>query len=213
MREAYETASVAVMEPDLEPAVPVAAAVPPSGAAPPELRTERLLLRQWRAGDREAFAAMNRDPEVMRYIGSGVLDAAGSDGFRARLRQEWGRARHGLWALERADDGAFLGFCGLTSPAWGGPGVDGGLEVGWRLRRAAWGHGYASEAARAALGVAWHDLGVEETIALVHPDNARSLGVGERLGMRVVGTTRHPPTGWEILVLRAERPGREAMPR
>jgi len=219
MRQAFQTASVAVMEPDPEPAAPVAApgpgpgGTPPSppvptapGVAPAELRTERLLLRQWRAGDREPFAEMNADPEVMRHIGSGVLGSVASDELRARLRREWTRAHHGLWALERAEDGAFLGFCGLTTPAWGGPGVEGHLEIGWRLRRDAWGHGFASEAARAAIAVAWDGLGVDATIALVHPDNARSLGVGERLGMRVVGTTRHLPTGWEVLVLRSERP-------
>jgi RimJ/RimL family protein N-acetyltransferase len=183
-------------------------APPPVGppAAPPELRTERLLLRAWRATDREPFAAMNADPEVMRFIGSGALHAVASDEMRARLRREWARTGHGLWALERAEDGAFLGFCGLTSPAWGGPGVHGEIEVGWRLRRDAWGHGYASEAARAALDVAWRDLGLAGVIALVHPENERSLGVAERLGMRVSGTTRHLPTGWDVLVLRARRP-------
>lgn len=203
MREAYETASVAVMERDPKRRPPV---------APAELRTDRLLLRPWRATDREPFAAMNADPEVMRWIGSGVLHPVASDELRARLRREWTRTGHGLWAIERSADGAFLGFCGLTAPAWGGPGVEGEIEVGWRLRRDAWGHGFASEAARAALGVAWEHLGLCATIALVHPDNARSLGVGERLGMRVVGTARHAPTGWDVLVLRADRPVTGAPP-
>lgn len=173
--------------------------------APAEVRTERLLLRAWRAGDREPFAAMNADPEVMRFIGSGVLDPVGSDGMRARLRSEWSRAGHGLWALEGLTDGAFLGFCGLTAVPFGVRGTAGALEVGWRLPRAAWGHGYATEAARAALEVAWSALGAASVVALVHPDNDRSLAVGERLGMRVVGTTVHPPSGWQVLVLRADR--------
>jgi RimJ/RimL family protein N-acetyltransferase len=181
-----------------------AAAVP--RRAPTELRTDRLRLRAWRTADREPFAAMNADPEVMRHIGSGVLGPGESDALRARLQDEWAARGHGLWAVERADDGAFLGFCGLTVPAWGGPGVRGRLEVGWRLRRDAWGHGYATEAGRAALGVAWDALGAAAAIALIHPGNARSLGVAERLAMRVVGTTRHVATGWDVLVLRA-RPG------
>lgn len=176
-------------------------------AAPTELRTERLLLRGWRAEDREPFAAMNADPEVMRWIGSGVLTRVASDEMRARLRREWSRARHGLWAVQRADDGELLGFCGLTRPAWGGVGVRDEIEVGWRLRREAWGHGYATEAARAALDVAWGPLGLGRAIALVHPDNHRSLAVAERLGMRVSGTTIHPPTRWRVLVLRLGRPG------
>jgi RimJ/RimL family protein N-acetyltransferase len=178
----------------------------PARVAPPELRTDRLLLRQLRADDREAFAAMNADPEVMRWIGSGALTPVASDGMRARMRREWTRTGHGLWALERTGDAAFLGFCGLSSPTWGGPALQGEVEVGWRLRREAWGHGYASEAARAALGVAWDVLELPSAIALVHPGNERSMGVGERLGMRVVGTARHPPSGWDVLVLRARRP-------
>jgi RimJ/RimL family protein N-acetyltransferase len=185
---------------------PQASPVAVRGTAPPELRTERLVLRPWRATDREPFAAMNADPEVMEYIASGVLHPVASDELRARLRREWARAGHGLWALERAEDAAFLGFCGLSAPAWGGPAVQDEIEVGWRLRRDAWGHGYASEAARAALRVAWDGLGLRSAIALIHPDNARSLGVAERLGMRVSGTTRHAATGWDVLVLRARRP-------
>jgi RimJ/RimL family protein N-acetyltransferase len=175
--------------------------------APPELRTPRLTMRVWRAEDREPFAALNRDPEVMRYIGSGLLDARASDDMRARLRDEWERAGHGLWALQRTDDPTLLGFCGLTRPAWGGRSVAGEVEVGWRLARDAWGHGFATEAARAALEVAWGPLGLSRVISLVHPENARSLAVCERLGMRVVGRAVHPPTRWRLLVLRAERPG------
>ncbi|MDO9409900.1 GNAT family N-acetyltransferase [Patulibacter sp.] len=195
-------------EPD---AAPVAGAPHPGDPAGPrrsrvELVTDRLRMRAWRAGDRAPFAAMNADPRVMRHIGSGPLDAVGSDGLRSRLRSEWSRAGHGLWALERRDDGAFAGFCGLTAVPFGTRGTAGALEVGWRLPRAQWGHGFATEAARAALDVAWSALGVASVVALVHPDNARSLAVGERLGMRVVGTTLHPPTGWRVLVLRADRP-------
>lgn len=195
------------MEPDADP--PGSAEGPvarPPGSVPAELRTERLLLRGWRADDREPFAAMNADPEVMRWIGSGPLDRVSSDGMRARLRREWARAGRGLWVVERLEDGAFLGFCGLTDPAWGGPALRGELEIGWRLARHAWGHGYAGEAADACIRVAWDALGLQSVIALVHPDNERSLGVGEHLGMRVAGTTRHTATGWEILVLRAHRP-------
>lgn len=174
-----------------------------TAVAPAELRTERLLLRRWRPADREPFAAMNADPAVMRHVGTGPLHPVASDELRARLRREWARAGRGQWAIERADDGAFLGFCGLTDPAWGGAARPGELEIGWRLRRDAWGHGFATEAARAALHVALAELGAPGVVALVHPDNDRSLGVAERLGMRVVGTARHAVTGWDVLVLRA----------
>lgn len=181
--------------------------------APRELRTERLLLRGWRAGDAAAFAAMNADPEVMRHIASGPLDRHASEELRARLAHEWARAGHGLWALERRDDGALLGFCGLALPGFARGLAAGTVEVGWRLRRDAWGRGYATEAARAALDVAWRALDLAHVVSLVHPDNARSLAVCERLGMRVVGRTTHVGTGWSLLVLRADRPGDAAAQR
>lgn len=216
MRQAYETATVAVMGRDPGAGTGAGTSRPQAPAAPgrasAEHATERLLLRPWRAADREPFAAMNADPEVMRFIGSGVLDPVDSDAMRDRLRREWTRAGHGLWALERRDDGAFAGFCGLTAVPFGTRGAAGALEVGWRLPRAQWGRGLATEAARAALGVAWSSLAVPSVVALMHPGNARSLAVGERLGMRVVGTTVHPPTGWRVLVLRADRPDPPAPP-
>ncbi|WP_210494022.1 GNAT family N-acetyltransferase [Patulibacter sp. SYSU D01012] len=183
------------------------------GTAPRELRTARLLLRGWRADDAAAFAALNADPEVMRHIATGPLDRRASEDLRARLQHEWERAGHGLWALERRDDGALLGFCGLAVPGFARGLAAGTVEVGWRLRRDAWGHGYATEASRAALRVAWADLGRDHVVSLVHPDNARSLAVCERLGMRVVGRTTHVRTGWPLLVLRADRPRPEAPPR
>lgn len=185
---------------------------PRSAVAPPELRTERLLLRGWRAGDREPFAAMNADPAVMVHVGTGPLHPVASDGLRARLRREWRRAGRGQWAIERTVDGAFLGFAGLTDPAWGGAARPGELEIGWRLRRDAWGHGYASEAARAALRVGFVELRTPGVVALVHPDNERSLAVADRLGMRVGGRVRHAVTGWDVLVLRATPSGPDADP-
>lgn len=176
--------------------------------APSELETPRLRLRQWRAGDRVPFAALNADPEVMRHIGSGALGRAGSDELLNRLRREWTRNGHGLWALERREDDALLGFCGLAVPGFGAGGhlLLPAVEIGWRLRRDAWGHGYATEAARAALAAGWRDLGLAQVISIIHPDNERSMAVAERLGMRVTGRTKHAPTGWEVLVLRVDRP-------
>jgi len=181
-----------------------------TGRAPDELPTARLLLRRWRAGDREPLAAIGADVRVMRHIGSGVLDRAGSDALVARLEREWRERGHGVWALERRADGALLGFCGLTAPAFaiGGLGGERAVEIGWRLRHDAWGHGYAFEASTAAVGVAWR-IGLRRLVCLVHPENERSLALAERLGMRVAGTTVvRRPSGepWRILVLRLDRP-------
>lgn len=172
--------------------------------APEEIRTDRLLLRRWRAEDREPLAAINADPLVMRHIGSGPLARPDSDELMRRLEEEWDRRGHGLWAVERVEDGELLGFCGLAEPLFLSQ-VLPAVEVGWRLRNDVWGHGYATEAARAAIAAGW-GIGLRQLIAIVHPDNERSLAVAERLGMRVTGRTRHAGTGWEVLVLRLDRP-------
>ncbi|WP_320670302.1 GNAT family N-acetyltransferase [Patulibacter defluvii] len=172
--------------------------------APDELPTARLLLRRWRADDHAPLAAINGDPEVMRYIGSGALSRAASDELVGRLEDEWRRCGHGLWAIERRADGRLLGFCGLAVPLFLSQ-VLPAVEVGWRLARDAWGHGYATEAAQAAVAAGWA-IGLRQLIAIVHPDNERSLAVAERLGMRVTGRTRHAASGWEVLVLRLDRP-------
>jgi len=165
-------------------------------------------LRQWEPTDRAEFAAINADAEVMRHIGSGPLDRAGSDALWSQLRRDWTDLGHAPWAIERVEDGALLGFCGLAIPSFL-PQVLPAVEIGWRLRRDAWGSGYATEAALAALDAAWHRMGMAQIIAIVHPDNDRSLALAERLGMRVTNRTRHTPTGWDVLVLRVDRPAPE----
>lgn len=173
--------------------------------APTELRTERLLLRQLRAEDREAFAAINADREVMQWIGTSTLDRRRSDELWWRVLTEWKTVGHGLWGIERLADGELLGFCGLAIPSFM-PQLLPAVEIGWRLRRDAWGKGYATEAARAAIACGWEVLELAQVIAIVHPDNERSLLLGDRLGMRVTNRIRHAPTGWDVLVLRLDRP-------
>jgi RimJ/RimL family protein N-acetyltransferase len=145
------------------------------------LVTERLLLRRWRADDAEPLAALNADPEVMRWIGDGTaLPRALSDELIARFEREWGERGHGVWAAER--DGELLGFCGLTQPSFL-PELLPAVEVGWRLRRSAWGHGYATEAARAAVAFGFREARLREVLAVVDPGNVRSLRVCAKLGM------------------------------
>jgi RimJ/RimL family protein N-acetyltransferase len=122
--------------------------VTPRSAAVPQLRTERLLLRGFEDRDRVAHAAMNADPEVMHHFPA-PLDAAESDAMLERMAAHWSEHFFGLWAVERRSDGAFLGFTGLTRPSFEAHFTP-AVEVGWRLAREAWGHGYATEAAEAA---------------------------------------------------------------
>ena len=160
-----------------------------------DVETERLLLRRWRVGDAAPFAALNADPEVMRFIGRGhVLGRGLSDDLIARFEREWDERGFGPWAVAPKDDpGALLGFCGLTVPMFL-PAVLPAVEVGWRFARAAWGHGYATEAARAALRFAFEAHDMREVIAIVDPGNARSLRVAEKLGMSDRPSRLHPGT-------------------
>ena len=131
------------------------------------LRTPRVTLRQWSGGDRELFAEMNGDPEVMAHYPR-TLTRAESDHLLDRLAASIDQHGFGLWAAERRSDSQLLGFVGLQhvpfeahyTPA---------IELGWRLRRAAWGRGYATEAARACAEFAFGELGVRELFAMARP--------------------------------------------
>jgi RimJ/RimL family protein N-acetyltransferase len=145
-----------------------------------ELRTERLLLRQWRDADVPAWAAMNADPAVREFFPQ-VMTYEQSAGSVAAFREELAERGWGWWAVEEAATGGFLGFAGLDP-------VDeelpfGGVEVGWRLARAAWGHGYATEAGRACLDHGFGPLGLTEILAITAVGNDRSRAVMQRLGM------------------------------
>ena len=139
------------------------------------IHTERLVLRQWLDADKEPFAALNADPVVMEHFPSTMTREA-SDAFADFNRERIAERGWGLWAVEV--DGAFIGYVGLSEP-----GFMPGIEVGWRLARDAWGHGYATEAARAALDYARNELGLDEVVSFTSTTNLRSQRVMERLGM------------------------------
>ncbi len=148
----------------------------------PILATERLILRGFRDADREPFAAMNADPEVMELFPA-PLTRDESDAFMDRIVQRWDEDGSGLWALERRADGVLLGFAGLAVPRFEAAFTP-AVEVGWRLARHAWGHGYATEAAGAALRYGFQRLGLAEIVSFTTVANERSRRVMERLGMR-----------------------------
>jgi RimJ/RimL family protein N-acetyltransferase len=142
------------------------------------LRRADLILRQWRDEDREPFAALNADPEVMRYFPA-VMSRAESDAmvdWASGLIEERG---WGLWAVEVSGVAPFVGFVGLNVPRFM-PDV---VEVGWRLAKEHWGHGYASEAAREALRVGFEELGLDEIVSFTTVSNTPSRRVMERIGM------------------------------
>jgi ribosomal-protein-alanine N-acetyltransferase len=149
------------------------------------LTTERLVLRRWRQSDLAPFAAMNADPQVMEHF-PGLMTRAESDALVARIEESIDQRGFGFWALER--DGEFLGLTGLSVPRFEAPFMP-AVEVGWRLARHAWGHGYATEAARAAIAYGFTELGLGEIVAFTVARNTRSRAVMDRLGMT------HDPDG------------------
>jgi RimJ/RimL family protein N-acetyltransferase len=148
-----------------------------------ELETARLRLRDFRATDLDQYAALCADPEVMRYVGDrSVLSREDAWRQMAMLAGHWHLRGFGMWVVEERTTGAFVGRVGLHYPE-GWP----DREVAWALARPFWGRGYATEAARAALGEAFGRLAWARVISLIDPTNARSVRLAERLGERLEG--------------------------
>jgi RimJ/RimL family protein N-acetyltransferase len=162
------------------------------------IRTDRLVLRRWRAADRAPFAELNADPEVMRYFPA-TLDRAASDAFVDRIETRFGERGYGLWALEVAATGEFIGFTGLGAMLDGVPGA-GSVEVGWRLARRAWHHGYATEAALAAVEVGFGGAGQDQIWSITAVINLPSQAVMRRIGMTEHARFDHPrvPAGHPV---------------
>jgi RimJ/RimL family protein N-acetyltransferase len=175
------------------------------------LRTPRLVLRRWRCADREPFAALNGDPRVMAHFPA-RLTRAESDALAGTIEAELAARPFGLWALEVPGVTPFAGYVGLHVPSFEAPFTP-CVEIGWRLAFAHWGHGYASEAARAVLTYAWDPLGLAEVVSFTTAGNARSRAVMDRIGMRhdPAGDFDHPrlPDGHPLrrhVLYRARRP-------
>jgi RimJ/RimL family protein N-acetyltransferase len=145
-----------------------------------EISTERLIMRGWRESDLAPWAAMNADPEVRRYLGP-RLTFEQAAAWALNFQDDLDRYGFGFWALEIRASGEFIGFTGLGAVDEGMPFT--GVEAGWRLARPAWGHGYATEAALAALEYGFGALGLPEIVAVTMARNLRSQAVMRRIGM------------------------------
>ncbi|MCX5175986.1 GNAT family N-acetyltransferase [Streptomyces virginiae] len=148
------------------------------------LHTERLVLRPWRDSDLDPWAAMNADPEVREHLGD-PLTRGQSEASMVRFRAAFDRRGYGWWAVEVRATGEFIGFAGMDDVDDGMPFT--GVEIGWRLARASWGVGYATEAARAVVAHGFDTLGLPEILAVTKAGNLRSQAV-----MRKIGMTRNP---------------------
>ncbi len=165
------------------------------------LLTPRLRLRRWRQGDREAMATINRDPQVTEFLNRPV-DEAATLAFFAKTEEHWAEHGFGHCALEaRAGPlaGQLLGFVGVAYPTFLPPLAE-RPELGWRLARAAWGQGFATEAALAARDDALGRLALPELISIIHPENQRSRRVAAKVGMSVEQRLYYEPLGRDVEV-------------
>lgn len=146
-----------------------------------EIETERLWLRQWDEGDYPAFAALNGDPRVMEYFPRPLTEAESRALARA-IRKRIAENGWGFWALEEKGGEKFIGFVGLNKPSFELPCTP-CMEIGWRLAYPHWGKGYATEAAQAALDVAFEALELDEVYSFTAVVNQRSQALMQRLHM------------------------------
>jgi RimJ/RimL family protein N-acetyltransferase len=177
-------------------------------AAIDELLTPRLRLRRWRAEDEEAMATINSDPAVTEFLNR-RMDAAATAAFLIRTREHWDAHGFGHWAVEPTHGplaGRLIGFVGVAYPAYL-PEVADRPELGWRLGRASWGHGYATEAALAARDDAFGRLGLPALISIIHPENERSQRVATKLGMSVLFQVFNAVHDREVDIWGCERSG------
>ncbi len=166
-----------------------------------ELRTLRLLLRPWRDTDLAPFAALNADPEVRRWF-AGTLTRSESDAQAAQIQEHIATHGFGFWAVEAPGTAPFIGFVGLKHVSFAAPFAP-AVEIGWRLARAHWGQGYATEAARTALSYAFGPLDLPEVVSFAVPGNLQSRRVMERIGMK-----RDPEGSFDYPVLPEGHPFR-----
>jgi RimJ/RimL family protein N-acetyltransferase len=152
-----------------------------SDAPVPELHTPRLLLRGWRESDRAPFASLNADDQVMEYFRS-TLSPSESNAAIERHQAHFEREGFGKWAVELNDSQEFVGTVGIERATFAAPFTP-AVEIGWRLARKHWGHGYATEAASRVLDLAFSDLNLDEVVAFTPESNVRSQQVMRRIGM------------------------------
>ena len=146
-----------------------------------QITSERLLLRRWRDADRQPFQKLNADPRVMEFM-PGRLAPEDSDAMIVRIEQHFEHHGIGLFAAELIAEKAFIGFIGLSVPAFDAPFMP-AVEIGWRLAFECWGQGLATEGARAVVRHAFETAGLTSLVSFTVPQNLRSRRVMEKLGM------------------------------
>lgn len=144
----------------------------------PVIQTERLILREWRDSDSDAFYALNSNPDFVKYLGNGEpLSREDSWRVLALLAGHWALKGFGFWVVTLKETKELIGRVGLWEPA-GWPAI----ELGWGINPTHWGKGYATEAARASLNWGFHELDLSSIISIIHPDNQASKNVAGKIG-------------------------------
>lgn len=152
--------------------------------------SERLGFRNWTADDLPEFAALNADEAVMEHFPKALTEQETSD-FIDRLRTHFDKKGYNYFATELLETGEFIGFIGLADQDYDihfNPATD----IGWRLKKAAWGKGYATEGAKRCLEFAFNDLKLDRVIATCTLHNSKSENVMQKIGMKSMGEFMHP---------------------
>jgi RimJ/RimL family protein N-acetyltransferase len=172
---------------------------------PAEIETDRLRLRQFRDDDLDAYATLCADPVVMEWL-HGTMTREESATQLAAFRDHWSEHGFGLWCVTAPPDDTCLGFIGLAIPRFL-PEILPAVEVGWRLALGAWGRGYATEGAQAAVDIAFGALALDHLISITRLENPRSWHVMEKLGMTLERKAVHAEHGTELIVYGIDAPG------
>jgi RimJ/RimL family protein N-acetyltransferase len=156
----------------------------------PVISTPRLLLREWVPSDTAPFIAMNSDAEVMQYFPS-VLTANETCSMIERIMEGFTKNKFGLYALEEKATGHFIGFTGFAIPSFESSFTP-CIEIGWRLQKASWGRGFATEAATACLEYGFKKLQFPEVHSFTATVNRPSENLMKKLGMKKTSLFNHP---------------------
>lgn len=145
------------------------------------IETERLILRTWEEDDMNAYYSLNQDPKVVEFLFK-MTSINQARAFIETMNRQFNAHGYTIFALEEKQTGKWIGFTGLNAPVWSERFTP-CVEIGWRIRSDCWGHGYATEAAKAILDYGFKMCALDEILAWTVPANIRSIRVMEKIGM------------------------------